>query len=86
MNATKCTYVQSLPFLFPVSFFSMEKMSDLVLKINFSFAYTPSGFQEKIIYSDTYRPRNIKRKNFPNPKILGRSDIIWRGNFHSNYK
>lgn len=30
------------------------------------------GFQKKkkAIYSDTYHSRNVKRKNFPNPKIL----------------
>lgn len=28
------------------------------------------GFQKKTTYSDSYHSRNIKRKNFPNPKIL----------------
>lgn len=44
------------------------------------------GIPKKTIYSDTYHSRNGKRQNFPNPKILSKSDIRWRGNFHSKHK
>lgn len=88
VSVTKCIYVHSFVISFPSPLHSYEKNEGFRSrkKIDFSFAYIPNGFQKKIMYSDTYHSRNVKRKNLPNPKILSQAGISQRGNFHSNYK